>query len=115
MRIKANNKIKTIIKRLGGIIDLTGKNIEEIYFKERSKMKKPDWFKEFEKKNDKQWEGQMEFNGNVSKFIEQQLEFNGNVSKFMESQINFNESQMDFNSKIMLRLDNIVSKNNLTE
>ena len=140
MRIKAIKKIETIVKRLGGIIDLTGKDIEEIYFKERNTMKAPEWFKEwsteFEKKNDarwdqndarwdqndKQWKEQTEFNGNVSKFIEQQLKFNNDVSKFMENQmdfnanqVKFNENQMDFNSKIMLRLDNIVSQNNLTE
>ena len=76
MIIKSNNKIKTIIKTLSDIIDLTGKDIEEINFKERKNMKAPEWFKEFEKKNDKRWEQQMEFNSNVSKFMVNQITFN---------------------------------------
>ena len=101
MKITDKKKVQKVVQAINGIIDLTDKDIKEINFKEGKTMKAPEWFKEFEKKNDARWDKN-------DKRWDQQIEFNNNVSKFMES-------QMDFNSKIMLRLDNIVSKNNLTE
>ena len=98
MKINESKNVKKIVKYIGGIIELPNKDYNSVTLGERKSMKAPKWFTtwstEFEKKNDSRWDEQMKFNGNVSKFI---------------------ENQMDFNSKIMLRLDNIVSKNNLTE
>jgi len=61
----------------------------------------PSWFLRFEKINDARWEKQEEFN-------KSQLEFNKNQEEF-------NKSQLEFNKSIMQRLDNIVTKNNLSE
>ena len=108
MKITDKKKVQKVVQAINGIIDLTGRNIIDVTLREGKTMKAPEWFKEFEKKNDARWDKNDERWDKNDKRWDQQIEFNNNVSKFMES-------QMDFNSKIMLRLDNIVSKNNLTE
>jgi len=65
-------------------------------------------FNKFEKKNDQRWENQEAFNSQVFEFMQRQDEFNKN-------QLEFNKSQQEFNKAIMHRLDNIVTKNNLSE
>jgi len=65
-------------------------------------------FNEFEKKNDQHWEKQESFNSQVFEFMKRQDEFNKN-------QETFNRNQLEFNKAIMQRLDNIVTKNNLSE
>ncbi len=57
-------------------------------------VKKPEWFKYFEKKNNEHWQKQDQFNNRVLDFINQQQEFN---------------------KLIIRRLDNVVKKNNLKE
>ena len=55
---------------------------------------KPEWFKEFEEKQEKRWEEQRKFN-------EKQEKFNEKISGLVES--------------IIQRIDNLVVKNNLKE
>ena len=76
---------------------------------------KPSWFKAFEKKNDKRWEKQEQFNSEVFKFMqrqdkrwEKQEEFN----KVIINRLDNVESKVDI---VAQRLENVIVKNNLAE
>ncbi|RTZ68208.1 MAG: hypothetical protein DSZ21_02205 [Tenericutes bacterium] len=56
-----------------------------------------------------------EFEKNQLEFNNKQEEFNKNQLEFNKNQETFNKSQLEFNKAIMQRLDNIVTKNNLSE
>jgi len=72
-------------------------------------------FNEFEKKNDQRWEEQNKRWDEQNKRWEKQEAFNSQVFEFMKRQDEFNKNQLEFNNAIMQRLDNIVTKNNLSE
>ncbi len=45
-------------------------------------VRKPEWFKNFEKKNNERWQKQDDFNNVVLNFIKQQQEFNKQQQEF---------------------------------
>ena len=69
---------------------------------------KPEWFKEFEEKQEKRWKEQRKFNEKQEKRWEEQRKFN-------EKQEKFNERILALVESIIQRIDNLVIKNNLKE
>ena len=62
---------------------------------------KPEWFKEFEEKQEKRWEEQRKFNEKQEKRWEEQKKFNERILALIEM--------------LIKRIDNLVIKNNLKE
>ena len=62
---------------------------------------KPEWFKEFEEKQEKRWEEQRKFNEKQEKRWEEQEKFNERILALIEM--------------LIKRIDNLVIKNNLKE
>ena len=76
---------------------------------------KPEWFNEFEDKQEQRWKEQQEFNQKVVKFMSDQ-------DKCWKQQHEFNKKQQEFNQQILSlvqslvkHIDNLVVKNNLKE
>ena len=64
-------------------------------------LTKPEWFKEFEEKQEKRWEEQRKFNEKQEKRWEEQKKFNERILALIEM--------------LIKRIDNLVIKNNLKE
>ena len=62
---------------------------------------KPEWFNEFENKQEQRWKEQQEFNQKVVKFMSNQDKFNQQILSLVQS--------------LVKRIDNLVVKNNLKE
>lgn len=69
---------------------------------------KPEWFKEFEEKQEKRWEDQCKFNEKQEKRWEEQ-------GKSWKEQRMFNEKILGLVEMLIKRIDNLVIKNNLKE
>ena len=69
---------------------------------------KPEWFKEFEEKQEKRWKEQRKFNEKQEKRWEEQ-------GKRWKEQRMFNEKILSLVEKLIQRIDNLVIKNNLKE
>ena len=69
---------------------------------------KPEWFKEFEEKQEKRWKEQRKFNEKQEKRWEEQ-------GKRWEEQRMFNEKILGLVEMLIKRIDNLVIKNNLKE
>ena len=69
---------------------------------------KPEWFKEFEEKQEKRWKEQRKFNEKQEKRWEEQ-------EKRWEEQEKFNEKIFGLVEMLIKRIDNLVIKNNLKE
>ena len=92
------------------IMKRTNEATEKVMLKDLVKR-----FNKFEKKNDQRWEEQNKRWDEQNKRWEKQEAFNSQVFEFMQRQDEFNKNQLEFNNAIMQRLDNIVTKNNLSE
>ena len=64
-------------------------------------LTKPEWFKEFEEKQEKRWEEQRKFNEKQEKRWKEQEKFNERILALVEM--------------LIKRIDNLVIKNNLKE
>ena len=62
---------------------------------------KPEWFIEFENKQEQRWREQQEFNQKVVKFMSDQNKINQRILSLVQS--------------LVKRIDNLVVKNNLKE
>ena len=92
-------------------------------------LTKPEWFKEFEEKQEKRWEEQRKFNEKQEKRWEEQEKFNEKILGLVESlvqRIENIEKRLDVIEKrveniehridkLESRIDNLVIKNNLRE
>ena len=90
---------------------------------------KPEWFNEFEDKQEQRWKEQQEFNQKVVKFMsdqdkrwkeqqgfnKKQHEFNQRILSLVESLVERVESIEHRLDKLESRIDNLVVKNNLKE
>ena len=76
---------------------------------------KPEWFKEFEKKQEKRWKEQEKFNERILALIESLVQRIENIEKrldVIEKRVENIEHRLD---KLESRIDNLVIKNNLRE
>ena len=92
-------------------------------------LTKPEWFKEFEEKQEKRWEEQRKFNEKQEKRWKEQEKFNERILALIESlvqRIENIEKRLDVIEKrveniehrldkLESRIDNLVIKNNLRE
>jgi len=113
-------KLKKVISKLREdfrpsedlIYNKTAKGATIMYPKDKKASTRPkwfkDWYKEFKEYNDKRWDEQNKRWDEQNKRWEKQEAFNSQVFEFMQR-------QDEFNKAIMQRLDNIVTKNNLSE
>ena len=69
---------------------------------------KPEWFKEFEEKQEKRWEEQEKFNERILVLVESLVQRIENIEKRVENI----EHRLD---KLESRINNLVIKNNLKE
>ena len=90
---------------------------------------KPEWFKEFEEKQEKRWKEQRKFNEKQEKRWEKQEKFNERILALVESlvqRVENIEKRLDVIEKrveniehrldkLESRIDNLVNKNNLRE
>ena len=76
---------------------------------------KPEWFNEFENKQEECWKKQHEFNKKQHEFNKKQQEFNQKVVKFMSDQNKINQRILSLVQSLVKRIDNLVVKNNLKE
>ena len=76
---------------------------------------KPEWFKEFEEKQEKRWEEQEKFNERILALVESLVQRIENIEKrldVIEKRVENIEHRLD---KLESRIDNLVIKNNLRE
>ena len=76
---------------------------------------KPEWFKEFEKKQEKRWKEQEKFNERILVLVESLVQRVENIEKrldVIEKRVENIEHRPD---KLESRIDNLVIKNNLRE
>ena len=76
---------------------------------------KPEWFKEFEEKQEKRWEEQEKFNERILALIESLVQRIENIEKrldVIEKRVENIEHRLD---KLESRINNLVIKNNLRE
>ena len=78
-------------------------------------LTKPEWFKEFEEKQEKRWEEQEKFNERILALVESLVQRIENIEKrldVIEKRVENIEHRLD---KLESRIDNLVIKNNLRE
>ena len=76
---------------------------------------KPEWFKEFEEKQEKRWEEQEKFNERILALVESLVQRIENIEKrldVIEKRVENIEHRLD---KLESRINNLVIKNNLRE
>ena len=76
---------------------------------------KPEWFKEFEEKQEKRWKEQEKFNERILALVESLVQRVENIEKrldVIEKRVENIEHRLD---KLESRIDNLVIKNNLRE
>ena len=76
---------------------------------------KPEWFKEFEEKQEKRWKEQEKFNERILALVESLVQRVKNIEKrldVIEKRVENIEHRLD---KLESRIDNLVIKNNLRE
>ena len=76
---------------------------------------KPEWFKEFEEKQEKRWKEQEKFNERILSLVESLVQRVENIEKrldVIEKRVENIEHRLD---KLESRIDNLVNKNNLRE
>ena len=76
---------------------------------------KPEWFKEFEEKQEKRWKEQEKFNERILCLVESLVQRIENIEKrldVIEKRVENIEHRLD---KLESRIDNLVIKNNLRE
>ncbi len=76
---------------------------------------KPEWFKEFEEKQEKRWKEQEKFNERILALVESLVQRVENIEKrldVIEKRVENIEHRLD---KLESRIDNLVVKNNLRE
>ena len=76
---------------------------------------KPEWFKEFEEKQEKRWEEQEKFNERILVLVESLVQRIENIEKrldVIEKRVENIEHRLD---KLESRINNLVIKNNLRE
>ena len=76
---------------------------------------KPEWFIEFENKQEQRWKEQQEFNQKVVKFMSDQDKLIQQILSLVQSMINRVENIEHRLDKLESRIDNLVAKNNLKE
>ena len=76
---------------------------------------KPEWFIEFENKQEQRWKGQQEFNQKVVKRLDGQDKLIQQILSLVQSMINRVENIEHRLDKLESRIDNLVAKNNLKQ
>ena len=74
--------------------------VEGELIKKQTTNKPPTWFRDFEKRIDKRFDKQEQFNDEITKRFDKQEQFNN-------EQKQFNNKQEQFNNKVIERLDNL--------
>jgi len=120
-------KLKKVISRLREdfrpsedlIYNKTTKGATIMYPKDKKASMRPkwfrDWYKEFKEYNDKRWDEQNKRWDQQNKRWEEQNKRWEKQEAFNSQVFEFMQRQDEFNKVIMQRLDNIVTKNHLSE